>query len=274
MIEIQPKVYVVGYTRFNNDFDPYESFVEPGFQNFLKDINQEDWSSNAIGGSDKLLEVAGRLCYKSWSPYDENNKTGTNKNVTRVREDNKEYIQNIIKQNHGSVLEHSNVSLLFNDVSRVFTHELVRHRAGMAYSQESLRYVRLDELKFWLPEEIKENNELAAIYKETVEYLENVQIRLNKAINLDGKPFDEKKKWTSRFRRLAPIGLATSILATGNLRAWRHIVNMRSNAGAEEEIRLVMDQVVPILKNISPAVFDDLEYSSKEGWKYKLNAKP
>ena len=58
------------------------------------------------------------------------------------------------------------------------------------------------------------------------------------------------------------------------MRAWRHIVNMRSNAGAEEEIRLVMDQVVPILKNISPAVFDDLEYSSKEGWKYKLNAKP
>jgi len=175
-----------------------------------------------------------------------------------------------------SILEHSNISLLFKDVSRVFTHELVRHRSGMSYSQESLRYVRLNNLRFFFPKEIKENSELYQLYKETIEYLEGVQNKLEKITNIDNsKNFHEKKKWTSRFRRLAPLGLATTILATGNLRAWRHIINMRSSTGAEEEIRLVMDQVVPIMKEISPAVFADLHKNPETlTWEYNLNAKP
>jgi thymidylate synthase (FAD) len=268
MIEIQPKVYLAA-----SSMTEYFGSNINCLSEFLADINHKNWDSNSESESDTLLEIAGRLCYRSFSVYDENNKCGTNQNVTRIREDNKEYIQNIIKQHHGSVLEHSNVSLIFHNVSRVFTHELVRHRAGMAYSQESLRYVRLDELKFWIPEEVKENEKLYSIYKETVEYLENIQSKLNEIVNLDKMSFDEKKKWTSRFRRLAPIGLATSILVTGNIRAWRHIINMRGNKHAEEEIKLVMDQVVPILKKISPASFDDLEYSNNE-WKYKLDPKP
>jgi len=260
MIQVQPKVYVVAQTDFNENFS-----------DFMEDIQQEGWSSNAETPSDGLIEVAGRLCYRSWAPYD--GTQGTNPNVSRVRDDNLQYVQNIIQSSHGSVLEHSTISMIFHNVSRVFTHEMVRHRAGMAYSQESLRYVRLDQLKFWLPKEVEENEELNQLYLETVEYLENVQLKLNKIVNLEGKSFDEKKKWTSRFRRLAPIGLATTILVTGNLRAWRHIVNMRGGDGAEEEIRLVMDQVVPILKDFSPSVFADLE-KTEEGWKYLLNNKP
>lgn len=270
MIEVQPKVYFIAGSSINRFKNEEEG---PDLSDFLADIEQEEWHTNTDSDSDELIEIGGRLCYRSWAPYDGTD--GTNPNVTKVREDNKQYVQNIINQSHGSVLEHSNISMIFHNVSRVFTHELVRHRAGMAYSQESLRYVRLDKLKFWLPDEIKENKELAQIYRETVEYLENVQLKLNKVIQLDGKPFDEKKKWTSRFRRLAPIGLATTILVTGNLRAWRHIANMRSNVGAEEEIRMVMDQVIPILKEYSPAVFDDLEKTEiGHGWRYKLNAKP
>ena len=41
---------------------------------------------------------------------------------------------------------------MLHNVSRVATHELVRHRAGVAVSQESLRFVRLDDLPFWFPE--------------------------------------------------------------------------------------------------------------------------
>jgi len=260
MKEITPKVYLIGYTVV--DFE--------GISQYLLDIKQSDWESNADTESDQLIEVAGRICYRSWAPFD--GTEGTNPNITKVREDNKEYIQNIIKQSHGSVLEHSNVSLLFRDVSRVFTHEMVRHRAGMAYSQESLRYVRLDKLRFFIPEEIKQDPELYQLYQKTVEHLEAVQETLSHKIK-SGSTFHDKKVWTSRFRRLAPLGLATTILATGNLRAWRHIVNMRSSAGAEEEIRMVMDQVVPILKHISPSVFDDL--NKIDGvWKYELNAKP
>ncbi len=261
MIKVLPKVYCIAGTILNAD----------GVDEFLKDIDQDDYTSNAKTYADGLIEFAGRLCYRSWKAYD--GTTGTNPNVTKVREDNTDYVQNIIGQAHGSTLEHSYITLLFHNVSRVFTHELVRHRAGMAYSQESLRYVRLDELKFWLPSAVEESDELRELYTETVEYLEKVQLKLNDIVQLDGEGFGFKKEWTSRFRRLAPLGLATTILATGNLRAWRHIVNMRSSTGAEEEIRMIMDQVVPMLKDFAPAVFYDLSKTS-EGWKYESNPKP
>src|ERR1700723_1090852 len=150
MIEVSPKVYKVAETKVCRD----------GLYEYLKDISQGGWNSNAITDSDLLSECAGRVCYRSWSAYDENKKEGTNQNVTKIREDNTEYVQNVIKQAHGSILEHSNISFIWHNVSRVVTHELVRHRAGMAYSQESLRYVRLDELKVWLPDEIKADKEL------------------------------------------------------------------------------------------------------------------
>jgi len=60
-----------------------------------------------------------------------------------VRSDRREYFENLLRSAHGSVLEHAGYSFALRNVSRVFTHELVRHRAGSAFSQESLRYVRL-----------------------------------------------------------------------------------------------------------------------------------
>ncbi|KKK63349.1 hypothetical protein LCGC14_2995190, partial [marine sediment metagenome] len=74
-----------------------------------------------------------------------------NRNLTRVREGNQPHIKNILDSGHGSVLEHASATFAFRNVSRVFTHEIVRHRAGWAFSQESLRYVRADELGYWLP---------------------------------------------------------------------------------------------------------------------------
>lgn len=262
MIKVQPKVYLIAKTELN----------ESGLEEFLSDIKQSEWNSNAQSDPDMLTEFGGRLCYRSFSVYDENNKEGTNPNVTRIREDNGQYVKNLIDSGHHSVLEHSTLSLLFHNISRVYSHEMVRHRL-MSYSQESLRYIRLDNIKAWLPDEIKENPELNKLYEDTICHLEGVQEKLNKIVKLDGKSFDEKKKWTSRFRRLAPIGLATTILVSGNLRAWRHIINMRTSKGAEEEMRLVMNQVVPILKNFAPAVFADLNQINGE-WKFEFNPKP
>src|SRR5262245_17016001 len=84
-----------------------------------------DWTRDI----DALGEFAGRLCYRSWEP-------GLNANVTRVREDSAEYHRNTLSSGHGAIYEHASITFLFQDVSRVFTHELVRHRAGVAISQE------------------------------------------------------------------------------------------------------------------------------------------
>lgn len=250
MREVTPEVYVIAETRIGD-----------GLWDYLNTIEQGEWKTDTEDDADVLTEFAGRLCYRSWEAHNsEKGPDATNPNVTRVREGNQGYITNLLKEMHGSVLEHANLSILFKNVSRVFTHELVRHRAGMAYSQESLRYVLLTDLGFWMPPGMPAFVEEA--FRDVYRYVESVQMNLAEQLQMSGMQFKDKKLWTSRLRRLVPMGVATNILATGNMRAWRHIFTMRSNPGAEEEIRMVQDQLAPIFKDVAPSIFGDLEYKN------------
>jgi thymidylate synthase (FAD) len=205
-----------------------------------------------------LTEAAGRLCYRSWD-------VGLNPNVTKVRENSSSYLLNILQTKHGSVLEHANYSFIFEDVSRVFTHELVRHRAGVAISQESLRYVRLTDIGFRIPPVLEE---IRGQIIQVVEMLEDIQKASAQAYGLDedGVPFSEKKKVTSAMRRLAPLGLSTSMLWTANIRTLRHVISMRTEKGAEEEIRMVFDQVATIMQEWAPMLFSDYSKNSDGEW--------
>ena len=205
-----------------------------------------------------LVEFAGRTCYRSWQP-------GLNPNVTRVREDPRAYLKNILKSAHGSVLEHANYTFALHQVSRVATHEIVRHRAGAAYSQESLRYVRLVDLGFRVPPALEPLREQVV---EMVERLEEFQVSAAQALHLDeeGVPFHVKKEVTSALRRLAPIGLSTDIIMTMNLRTLRHVVEMRTAIGAEEELRLIFGKVGEIMKQEASGVFQDFERDQRGCW--------
>ena len=159
MRKVEPKVFLIGESRV----------VEDGLQAYLDHIGIPDWTSDAPSDQEKIAEVMGRLCYRSFEP-------GMNKNVTKIREHNDEYIGNILKVRHGSVLEHTMMNFVFADVSRVFTHELVRHRAGVAISQESLRFVRLSNLGQWLPLCIREDEQAMEIFVKKFEDLEQLQL--------------------------------------------------------------------------------------------------
>lgn len=205
-----------------------------------------------------LVEVAGRLCYRSWKP-------GLNANVTKIREDRREYLGNMLKSAHGSVLEHANYTFIFHDVSRVFTHELVRHRVGVAISQESLRYVRLTDLGFRVPDIL---DPLRSQIISLVERLEDFQRSAAERFGLDdeGVPFHYKKEVTSALRRLAPIGLSTGMVWTANIRTMRHVLASRTAEGAEEEIRAVFDRVGLIMQKEAPNLFQDFTRSDKGVW--------
>ena len=95
-----------------------------------------NWLGVSTDG-ERLAEFAGRLCYMS-----------QRNPASRTTRD---YLENIKKQGHGSVLEHANYSLLLEGVSRSLTHELVRHRAGFAFSQLSQRYVDESDANFVVP---------------------------------------------------------------------------------------------------------------------------
>lgn len=245
---MQPRVYLIAKTELTG-----------GLSDYLDSINQETWLADKNQDGETLIEAAGRMCYRSWSPYDPNNKTGTNPNVTRVRQESAEYIRNILHSGHGSVLEHCSCTFLAQNVSRVFTHELVRHRAGAAYSQESMRYVRLDEIPFWLPECVDQDPEARGIFERAIGYLQDVQKALALHFGIDEqRDFKIKKQLTSLFRRLAPDGVATNIIFTLNLRALRHVIALRTATAAEEEIRIVFQAVAELAKTNFPLVFQDM----------------
>ena len=252
---VKPEVYVIASSRLN--------FADLG--NYLDSIDSLSWLDSIIMDSNKLdllPEIAGRLCYRSFKP-------GLNPNVTKIRTDSKEYIENILKHKHGSVLEHGSITFLFKNISRVFTHELVRHRAGCAISQESLRYVRLDNLDFVDPTlflDLKFGYIDKTVIEQYVESCENFQQFLISNYIKPDINFSDKKKLTSWFRRFAPLGLATSIMWTANIRALRHIIPLRTSPGAETEIRLVMGIVAEKCKEIAPLCFQDLFREEKGNW--------
>lgn len=152
------------------------------------------------------------------------------------------------------------------------THELVRHRPGTAISQESLRFVRLDELPFWFPDWAQQDPELMKRATALLTEMEAFQQWMAGHFRLDddGVPFHEKKHKTSFMRRFAPDGVATGLVWTANIRALRHTIEMRTDPGAEEEIRLVFGKIAEIMRAEAPALFGDYQVTDGAwvpGWR-------
>jgi thymidylate synthase (FAD) len=229
----------------------------------LKPRNPRGFFAETAQASDhndpqNLAEFAGRLCYRSWEP-------GLNPNVTRVRTDQDAYLGNILASLHGSVLEHVNFGFVLHNVSRVLTHELIRHRPGVAISQESLRFVRLTDLPLWFPDWAQEDPELMERAEAMLAQMEEFQLWMADHFGLDdeGVKFAEKKHKTSFMRRFAPEGVATGLVWTANVRTLRHILEARTAPGAEEEIRLLFHRIGETLQKKAPALFGD--YTVEDG---------
>jgi thymidylate synthase (FAD) len=259
MKAVEPEVHLVAA--------PWIDWAE--LAGYILSAGGEEWynaatpaGNDVTGDAANLVELGGRLCYKSWAP-------GVNPNVTKVRKDQAAYIANLLAAEHGSVLEHANFTLILENVSRVLTHELVRHRAGVAVSQESLRFVRIDgEIPFWLPSWVLEDDQLARDIRNYLHDAERIQQVMAAKFELDvpGISFSHKKEKTSFMRRLLPEGLATQIMITANVRALRHIIVMRTASGAEEEIRLVAGKIAALMTEREPLLFGDITLQEDGAW--------
>lgn len=255
---VEPQVFILAETKIvpavgEGEFN--------GVQDFLHFLGVPDWQTDAKTGTEKLIEMAGKLCYMSFS-------TDLNKNLTKVgARNNWDYIQQgLIGTKHGSVLEHASVTLAFMNVSRVFTHELVRHRVGAAYSQVSGRYVRTDEINYFLPSIIAENKGAKDVFQVCFERMEQWINTLEFVFQIgDMKDFTLKKKLTSAFRRIIGNGQANHIIATFNHRTLRHIIEMRTSRHAEEEIRLAMWKAFQLVHDRYPSIYADADLVEVDG---------
>lgn len=252
----EPTVFLMGETKL----------YQPGVRAYFESIGAADWMTDAPSDSEELVEIMARSCYMSFNTPSQS-VSQLNKNLSSAREGNDKYLENILKHRHGSVLEHAVLNFMFTNVSRVVTHELVRHRAGTAISQQSLRYVRLDSDEMYIPDciaDIPEAREAAE--RLLANNLRDVAI-LEEALGLNEAKisFKEKKEKTSALRRFKFQGLATQIGWSANLRALRHVIEMRTDPSAEEEIRLLFAQVACLCKERYPNVFGDFVEENHKG---------
>lgn len=263
MHRVKPKPYLIGESSLNES--EIHNFLSDAYgqegREWYRDNIVESTAAPSASPSEKIAELMGRLCYRSFAP-------GLNKNVTKIRKGNSEYLGNILNQKHGSVLEHGSTNWIIHNVSRVFTHELVRHRAGTAISQESLRYVRMDDFGLWMPEDPVLTPELQGACERQFKQMELFCAWLSDQLGMNEpkKDFAFKKKWTSFVRRFSPQGMATTIGITINFRAMRHVLEMRTSEGAEVEIRFVFDKIARICKERWPAMVQDMEPNDKGEW--------
>lgn len=206
------------------------------------------WIGDSTDG-ERLAEFAGRLCYMS--------QHNPAKRPTR------EYLENIKKQGHGSVLEHANYSILFEGVSRSLTHELVRHRAGFAYSQLSQRYVDESEANFVIPPAIVGDEALEGAWRTQVESAQGAYVALVAQLMARygwvADKVHRRKMAREAARAVLPNATETKIVVTANARAWRTMLELRSSEGAELEIRRMAVAALRLLQREAPGFFSDFE---------------
>lgn len=236
----EPTVALIGYTQF----------IEHPVYRIPKGGN----------GATKLCSFAAKGCYDSFG------------------EDGRSNVENqisIIESKHGSVLEHYNISLFIEGITRGCSHEIVRHRAGFAYSQRSTRYTEEKDAAVVL------EPYLADIYRRKMEgepvddterrllvqHLDTInntfraypeQVAYLIALNPEKLHGTALRKWArGKARNVLSHALETRMTITGNLRAWRHFLEMRSSRHAEAEIRRLTDHISAILFAVAPDHFAD-----------------
>ena len=208
----------------------------------------------------RLIEFAGRHCYRAW---------------TKGR-GHSDYIRNLIDMGHESVLEHSSVSFAIAGVSRSLTHELIRHRVGVAISQESQRYVDASDINFvipplnlWVDAQHKASDALGYFEQDCEDALNNYsntqqgfQTAIQEYFN-NGQDLKEATRYKKRIneaaRSLLPNATETRLVWTANYRLLRHFFFLRGGIGADLEIRRLAVALLLDMQQLAPDVFSDMQ---------------
>jgi thymidylate synthase (FAD) len=232
----EPSVYLVG--RQHVDDGELDRFLaEHGVS----------WQTDTEVGAERLIETAGRLCYMSFAKP----RPGGNR----------AYVGHLLDVGHGSVLEHAVWCFVFTGVSRTLTHELVRHRAGMGYSQLSQRYVDESVAEYVEPDCIADHPELHRLWLDAVAHAHRVYVelaqKLQETFRDEPDPTLRRKLARQAARSVLPNATETKIFVTANARALRHFIELRASRHAEIEIRKLAVAVLRVLQREAPNVFGD-----------------
>lgn len=227
-------------------------FVEPSFKIISEDFTRENVLNR--------IELAARLCYKS---------------EDRICEGSAErMVTSLIQRNHTAMIEHApNLSVQFV-CNRAIANELVRHRI-LSFAQESTRYVNYAKrgltfvISDWIPNEdrklllnidISHSNGLKNKYvnHNTWIYVSNL-LSDEYAYNYLISQFDETPALRpEEARDVLPLATKTEIIATGNVREWRHVFDLRCAPNAHSQIKEIMVPLILKLNSDIPEIWNDI----------------
>lgn len=234
MFLTEPKVHIIGCTVMR----PLDAWAKD--HDLVPQLLDTQSPLGNIGASlspVNLVEFMGRHCYRSWSKG-----RGT-----------QEYIENIIDEGHTSVMEHTTINFAISGVSRSLSHELVRHRVGVAISQESQRYVEAKDLNFVVPPLYlyESGGELMGPRIDSF-ITECHGAQLAYAALMDsmatGDTTLDKKRRTESARSVLGNAAETRLGWTVNMTALRHFFMKRGALGADLEIRRLACKMFNVVK--------------------------
>lgn len=179
------------------------------------------------------VALAARTCYSSKIP----------ENISPPRA--QQLIRELIGRGHESILEHVSFTFSIEGISRVTSHQLVRHRLA-SYSQQSQRYVSMKEASFIIPPSIADNPEAQKLFSTAIEEDKKIYQEL---LNL-GIPQEDA-------RYMMAQGVATNLVFSANARELLHIFHLRLCNRAQWEIRELSHKMLGLVKDIAPAIFEE-----------------
>lgn len=226
--------------------------IAEGIDEFLVSNNLMWTTEGRSTDADKLVEFSGRICYMSFG-------------AKQFRKNNDDYIANLISQGHESVLEHANWTFLLTDISRAFTHQLVRHRAGFSYSQLSQQYHDEQNADFIVPSEIAASPVAKAAWQRAIDAAREAYGTIKAELDKASPAFSHKENLRasrSAARSVLPNAIRTAIVVTANARSYRHFLNVRGAIEGDEEMREVASLIYTALKSDAPALVADFSLST------------
>jgi len=194
---------------------------------------------NYTKNPEKIIAQSARLCY-SESGIEELDEKLTNESIIKL-------IKNIIKLGHYSVLEHATFTFAIEGISRVTSHQLVRHRIA-SFSQQSQRYVKINKegFPYIIPKSIAKDNKLNKIFTEATKELDRIY-----NLFLDYNIAQEDARY------ILPQAVETKMIITVNARELLHIFRLRCCNRAQWEIRELANIMLKEVKIIAPNIFEN-----------------
>lgn len=208
---------------------------------------------------EELIAKSAKLCYSA---------VGVDQISEKLTpQSTQSFLEMLTKISHASPLEHASFTFAVEGVSRVLSHQLVRHRLA-SYSQQSQRYVNLEDFEYIIPPSIEAIPQAKKLYEETMERDRQAYISLvdtlmeghTQALVDQGIPEDRAKKQAEKMaiedaRYVFPNACETKIVLTMNARSLLHFFSLRCCQRAQWEIRQMAIEMLRAVKEVAPTLF-------------------